>query len=258
VKALSEVRERSNSLRGSCTFVVMGLMVEEGSARCRGEETRYTWGMELREKFPALYPILDSGFLPVEGRAEFLRGLVRELAAAGVGILQYRNKRGVEAEILADARVMRAAAVGSSMRLILNDWPELALAADFDGVHVGQTDMHPAAVRAIAGAGKIVGVSTHNEAQLRAADAAPVDYVAIGPVFATATKENPDPVVGLEGVRLARGTTRKPLVAIGGITIANAAEVLAAGADSVAVISAIFSPGHDAAKLARDFLADFR
>lgn len=204
--------------------------------------------------FPALYPILDAAFLTgAPDRSTFLRQLVRELAGAGVGILQYRNKMGSEAEILADARVMREAA-GPGMILILNDFPELAVAAGFNGVHVGQTDLSPTEARRIMGPEKIVGFSTHNEAQLRAADRQPVDYIAIGPVFATATKQNPDPVVGPEGVRLARALTRRPLVAIGGITAQNAALVREAGADSVAVIAAIFSPGDDAAKLAGGFL----
>lgn len=204
--------------------------------------------------FPSVYPILDASFLPArEDRAAVLRRLVRDLAEAGVGILQYRNKPGTESEVLADAGVIREA-VGAGLLLILNDWPELAVAAGFDGVHVGQTDLSPAGARAIMGAGKIVGVSTHNEAQLREADGEAVDYIAIGPVFATATKENPDPVVGLEGVRLARSITSKTLVAIGGITTENAGAVRQAGADSVAVISAIFSPGCDVAKSAADFL----
>jgi thiamine-phosphate pyrophosphorylase len=210
--------------------------------------------MAIRGSFPSLYPILDAGYLAgAEDRAGFLRQIVQALAGAGVGILQYRNKAGGEAEILADARVMREAA-DSQILLILNDFSELALEADFDGVHVGQTDMSPAEARAIVGPGKMVGVSTHNEAQLRTADRQPVDYIAVGPVYATATKENPDPVVGLEGVRLARELTRKPLVGIGGITAENAAAVLKAGADSVAVISGIFAPGRDAAKLARSLL----
>lgn len=210
--------------------------------------------MKAKEKFPALYPILDGSFLPREDRADFLRRTVRELAQVGVKILQYRNKQGSAAEILADARLMREAVNGSSMQLILNDWPALAIAAGFDGVHVGQGDMSSAKARAIVGGGKIVGVSTHNQEQLRAADLQPVDYIAIGPVFATATKENPDPMVGLEGVRMARGITEKPLVGIGGITVENAAQVLEAGADSVAVISAIFKQGSDAAGLAKSFL----
>ena len=210
--------------------------------------------MPLSGSFPSLYPILDSGFLAgADDRAGLLRGVVRDLAGAGIGILQYRNKMGNEGEILSDARILRAAA-GSEMLLILNDWPALAVEAGFDGVHVGQTDMSPAKARAIVGREKIVGVSTHNEAQLRAAEAEPVDYIAIGPVFATATKENPDPVVGLDGVWLARTLTRKPLVAIGGITLENAAQIRDAGADSLAVISAIFSPGGNFALIAADFL----
>lgn len=200
-----------------------------------------------------LYPILDAGFLAgVEDRAGFLRRTVLGLAGAGVCILQYRNKTGDSAEILADARVMREVA-DSRMLLILNDWPELAVEAGFDGVHVGQTDASPAEARRIVGPEKIVGVSTHNEAQLRAADQQPVDYIAVGPVYATATKENPDPVVGLEGVRLARRLTQKPLMAIGGVTAENAGAVLEAGADSVAVISGIFAAGSDPAKLALNF-----
>ena len=178
--------------------------------------------------------------------------MARELTDVGVTILQYRNKKGNEAENLADASSLRAAS--PTMKLILNDWPSLAVQGEFDGVHVGQEDIFPAAARAIVGTGRIVGVSTHNEAQLRGADAEPVDYIAIGPVFSTSSKENPDPVVGLAGVRLARGLTRKPLVAIGGITLSTAAEVREAGADSVAVISAIFSAQGDPAKLAGEFL----
>lgn len=213
--------------------------------------------MGLNGNFPPLYPILDASFLSAaQARMGFLRRLVLDLAEAGVGILQYRNKQGTEAEILADARVMREAA-GSGLLLILNDWPELAVAAGFDGVHVGQTDLSPAEARGIVGPAKIVGVSTHNEAQLRAADREPVDYIAIGPVFATATKANPDAVVGLDGVRLARSLTSKTLVAIGGITVENTAAVRQAGADSIAVISAIFAPGRDAVKSAADFFGFF-
>ena len=213
--------------------------------------------MGFKEGFPALYPILDASFLPAGGdRHSRLGQLVAELADAGVRLLQYRNKQGSEAEILADAHSMRAAA-GSGLTLILNDWPDLAVEADFDGVHVGQQDISPAAARAIVGGEKMVGVSTHNVAQLRAADGEPVDYIAIGPVFSTSSKENPDPVVGLEGVRLARSYTRKPLVAIGGITRETALQVRDAGADSIAVISAIFAPQGNPGKLAKDFIRIF-
>ena len=123
------------------------------------------------------------------------------------------------------------------VKLIMNDRADLALVADFDGVHVGQDDLSPESVRRIIGPERWLGVSTHNPDQLREADLTSADYLAIGPVFSTSSKDKPDPVVGLEGVRRARRLTRKPLVAIGGITRANAASVLEAGADSVAVIS---------------------
>jgi thiamine-phosphate pyrophosphorylase len=127
--------------------------------------------------------------------------------------------------------------LGASMRLIMDDRADLCLATDFDGVHVGQDDLSPVSVRGIIGPDRWLGVSTHNPEQLRDADLTSADYLAIGPVFATSSKQNPDPVIGLEGVRRARQLTRKPLVAIGGITRRNAASVLEAGADSVAVIS---------------------
>ena len=141
--------------------------------------------------------------------------------------------------------------------LILNDYVDLVAESGFDGVHLGQTDMPPRDARALLGADTLIGISTHNEAQLSAAAPEPVDYVAIGPVFATVSKENPDPVVGLEGVRLARQLTDKPLVAIGGITLANVAEVWAAGADSVAVISGIFG-SVDPLRAAAEFLRVYR
>jgi thiamine-phosphate pyrophosphorylase len=119
----------------------------------------------------------------------------------------------------------------------MNDRADLCLVAEFDGVHVGQEDLSPESVRGIIGPDRWLGVSTHSPEQVQEADRSSADYIAIGPVFSTAGKERPDPVVGLEGVRRARELTRKPLVAIGGITRANAASVIEAGADSVAVIS---------------------
>ncbi|MBT9329945.1 thiamine phosphate synthase [Paracidobacterium acidisoli] len=216
-------------------------------------------GVTSPQKFPSLYPILDAQLaLPRDGgRRESLRRLMQELADAGVELLQYRNKQDSDAEVLEEALAMREAAP-AAMRLILNDRAMLLQQTRFDGVHVGQEDMTPAAVRSMAGAQCIVGVSTHSEEQLLQADAEPVDYIAIGPVFATGSKLNPDPVVGLEGVRLARRLTAKPLVAIGGITLENAASVREAGADSVAVISAVFSAGNSAAEQARAFLRRLR
>jgi len=119
----------------------------------------------------------------------------------------------------------------------MNDRADLALAAEFDGVHVGQDDLPPSSVRRIIGPDRWLGFSTHDPQQVEEGDQTSADYIAIGPVFSTSSKDNPDPVVGLEGVRRARQLTGKPLVAIGGITRANAASVIEAGADSVAVIS---------------------
>ena len=186
--------------------------------------------------FPRLYPILDAGGFP---DALGLITAAEELAAAGVTLIQYRNKSGNARVMLEQARELKNC-LGGSVRLIMNDRADLCLAADFDGVHVGQDDLSPESVRRIIGPDRWLGVSTHNPEQLREADLTSADYLAIGPVFATSSKEKPDPVVGLEGVRLARALTRKPLVAIGGITRVNAASVIEAGADSVAVISDLF------------------
>jgi thiamine-phosphate pyrophosphorylase len=202
---------------------------------------------------PLLYPILDASFLPVENRFVSLKQLVAGLSDAGVTLLQYRNKLGTDAEILSDAAIIKDAAA-SRLTLIMNDRADLAVRAGFDGVHVGQEDVSPEIARRIVGPGGIVGISTHNYRQLTAADQMPVDYIAIGPVFATGTKLNPDPVVGLAGVREARAFTTKPLVAIGGITLQNAYQVRESGADAVAVISALFGPNKNSAKISKDFL----
>jgi thiamine-phosphate pyrophosphorylase len=192
---------------------------------------------------PRLYAIVDSS---ARESSDKVIAFTQELVAAGCTLVQYRNKSGNAQVMLEHARELcrqtRAVAPAphSSMpqvRLIMNDRADLCLAADFDGVHVGQDDLSPEAVRAIIGPDRWLGISTHNPEQLTEADLTSADYLAMGPVFATSSKENPDPVVGLEGVRRARALTRKPLVAIGGITRANAASVIEAGADSVAVIS---------------------
>jgi thiamine-phosphate pyrophosphorylase len=182
---------------------------------------------------PCLYPILDAScFATNDG----LFVAAEELAAAGVSLLQYRNKSGTPRQVLDQACELKRR-LGNSVRLIMNDRADLCLAAAFDGVHVGQDDLSPAAARKIIGPDLWLGVSTHNPEQLREAGLTSANYLAIGPVFATASKVNPDPVVGLEGIRAARQLTSKPLVAIGGITRANCRSVLDAGADSVAVIS---------------------
>jgi thiamine-phosphate pyrophosphorylase len=208
-----------------------------------------------RAKFPPLYPILDADFLSANTtrRRQRLRELAVGLAGVGVEILQYRNKHGGEAEILRDAEVLRTSAP-PGLTLILNDYPHLAAQAGFDGVHLGQQDTPPHAARTLLGPSRLIGLSTHNEAQLRAAALEPVDYIAIGPVFATSSKADADPVVGLDGVRLARRLTTHPIVAIGGITLSNAGDVWGAGADSVALISAIFASTLDPIESAASFL----
>jgi len=188
---------------------------------------------------PLLYPILDAGCFP---DALALITAAEELASARVTLIQYRNKSGNARVMLEQARELRRrcrtrVSDPHVPKLIMNDRADLALVAEFDGVHVGQDDLLPESVRRIIGVERWLGVSTHNPEQVAEADKTSADYLAIGPVFSTSSKEKPDPEVGLEGVRLARSLTRKPLVAIGGITRANAASVIEAGADSVAVIS---------------------
>ena len=182
---------------------------------------------------PRLYAILDTSCFH---DTEALITSAQELVSAGCTVLQYRNKSGSAREMLDQALELRKR-LGDSVTLIMNDRADLCLAADFDGVHVGQDDLSPESVRKIIGPDRWLGVSTHNPEQLREADLTSANYLAIGPVFSTTSKEKPDPVVGLEGVRRARTLTSKPLVAIGGITRANATSVIEAGADSVAVIS---------------------
>jgi thiamine-phosphate pyrophosphorylase len=182
---------------------------------------------------PRLYAIVDAAaFRNVEALTTF----AAELIAGGCTVLQYRNKGGNAGEMLRQALALKIRTVGD-VKLIMNDRADLCLAAEFDGVHVGQDDLSPPSVRRIIGPDCWLGFSTHNPQQLQEGDRTPADYLAIGPVFSTSSKDKLDPVVGLEGVRQARELTRKPLVAIGGITRANAASVIEAGADSVAVIS---------------------
>ena len=208
---------------------------------------------------PRLYPILDAGCFPHRDVAGSRRrpcparrrpGGARDSAAAGCALLQYRNKQGTARQMLEEARELRAR-LGVSVKLIMNDRADLCLAAGFDGLHLGQDDLLPKSARRILGPDRWLGVSTHNPEQLAEADKASADYLAIGPIFATTSKANPDPVVGLEGLRRARELTRKPLVAIGGITRANARSVIDAGADAVAVISDLL---RDPRKSAEEFL----
>lgn len=182
---------------------------------------------------PRLYAILES---PKFSDTTSLCVFAEELVAGGLTLLQYRNKKGNAREMLEQARELKRR-LPNSVQLIMNDRADLCLAAGFDGVHVGQDDLSPGGARKVIGDSLALGVSTHNPDQVKIADKSSADYLAIGPVFATSAKANPDPVVGLDGVRSARALTRKPLVAIGGITRKNCRSVIDAGADSVAVIS---------------------
>jgi thiamine-phosphate pyrophosphorylase len=205
--------------------------------------------VKLGKPFPRLYPILDVGCLPDRELTTVIH-FAEELASAGCSILQYRNKISSPREILFHARELKRV-LGNHLALIMNDRADLALGAGFDGVHVGQDDLTPDAARLVIGRELVLGVSTHNPQQLTDADNTSADYVAIGPVFTTSTKMNPDPVMGLEKLRAARELTSKPLVAIGGITRTNVGEVIRAGADSVAVIADLLASPQ---KSAEEFL----
>lgn len=159
-----------------------------------------------------------------------------EVTAGGATLIQLRDKQASSREILRLARELRRA-LPEGVRLILNDRADLAVAAGIDGVHVGQDDLPPEEARRIVGSECVLGISTHNPEQVSKGDRSSADYVAVGPVFSTVSKDNPDPVIGLEGVKRARVLTQRPLVAIGGVTIQNCRSVIDAGADSVAVIS---------------------
>ena len=181
--------------------------------------------------FPRLYAIIDPTLLT---NSEL--DLAETLAGSGVELIQYRNKTASSRQFFEISRQLSSSLSPRGIRLIVNDRPDIALLAGAGGVHVGQEDLSVEEARAICGSDRWVGVSTHTLEQLAAADRTSADYIAFGPIFQTVTKKNPDPIVGTEILRKARQLTKKPLVAIGGITLERAAEVYRAGADSLAVI----------------------
>ena len=204
--------------------------------------------------FPALYAILDAS--PEFAASELsIFQIAEQLADAGVELFQYRDKQGTARKIqeTSAAILERLAVAAHGARFIVNDRADVAAIVGAGGVHVGQEDLPVEAAREICGEAVWVGVSTHNLEQLRAADATSADYIAVGPIFQTGTKANPDPVVGLEFLRAARRITRKPLVAIGGITVESAGDVYQAGADSIAVIRDLMAAS-DPAQRAREYL----
>jgi thiamine-phosphate pyrophosphorylase len=203
---------------------------------------------------PKIYPILDTSFIPATGRAEFLRRLGGSLAAAGVTLLEYRNKTGGEAELLEDAEILRATLPAGQVKLILDDRADLVEQVGFDGAHVDAGDLPPTEARRLLGPDRIVGTfgggaSGFNPGIL----ATPADYFSIGPVFATRTKQTSSALIGMDGIRRLReeAGAGPALVAISGITLATAAEALLAGATVVAIAGALFRQTEPAAEFRR-------
>jgi len=190
--------------------------------------------------FPRLYAIADAQFGdPVQ--------IVQSLLAGGARLIQVRCKNAGAGEFF--GCVQRALTMApADARIIVNDRVDVALIAGAAGVHLGQTDLSPAAARSILGLDRIVGFSTHNLHQALEADRLSVDYIAVGPIFPTMSKQNPDPPVGLEGLAGISKAVHKPIVAIGGIKIERAKEVLHAGASCVAVIRDLLESGDVAAR----------
>jgi thiamine-phosphate pyrophosphorylase len=197
---------------------------------------------------PRLYPITDTLISGLSHAEQ-----VERLAAGGASLVQLREKRASPDEFYQAALGAMLVARRLGIQIIINDRVDIAIAAGADGVHLGPDDLPPERARFLLGETRLIGFSTHTLEQALEADSAPVDYVAIGPVFQTSSKERPDAVVGLETVAEVRRRIAKPLVAIGGVTLASASAVIEAGAGSVAVISDLLS-AVDIAKRTRDFI----
>jgi thiamine-phosphate pyrophosphorylase len=205
-------------------------------------------------RIPRLYAIVDSDVCAAAGRRPL--EVAHAYFAAGVRLLQIRAKQANGRDLLAMVDAVSASARDFGAEVIVNDRVDVAASAAA-GVHVGQDDLPPAVARRLLGPRALIGCSTHTPAQLSAALAAPVDYVAFGPVFATSTKTNPDPIVGLDAVRSAArhaAAAGVPLVAIGGITLATAPAVVGAGATAVAVITDLLCSDEPPESRARRFL----
>jgi thiamine-phosphate pyrophosphorylase len=188
----------------------------------------------MRLVLPRLYVILDSALLTIP-----VQDCAQELADAGVRLLQYRDKTAPARDLMHSSRSLASLLTPQGITFIVNDRADVAVLAGASGVHVGQDDLDVEQARVLVTKERWVGVSTHNLEQFRAAAATSADYIAVGPVFATTSKSNPDPVIGTEFLRRVRDLSDKPIVAIGGITLENAASVIQAGAECVAVISDI-------------------
>jgi thiamine-phosphate pyrophosphorylase len=202
----------------------------------------------MRVVLPRLYVIVDAALLKIPAKE-----CAKKLVDAGVRLIQYRNKRATGRELFETARELAEYLNPMGVQFIVNDRADVAALAGASGVHVGQDDLGVEQAREVMGAGKLVGVSTHNAGQFRGALETSADYIAVGPVFATGSKENPDPVVAVGFVRETRGMTDRPIVGIGGITLERAADVIEAGADSVAIISDILR-AENVGKRAREYV----
>jgi thiamine-phosphate pyrophosphorylase len=200
--------------------------------------------------FPKIYPILDSFCISADARTEFLKALGEALAGAGVTLMEYRNKNGTDAEILADVAILRTAMPAPTIKLILDDRVDLVERSGFDGVHVDAGDLTPSEARGLLGTGRIVGTFGGSGALLPGILKEPADYLSIGPVYSTTTKQTTKANIGPEGVRRLREQAGPDavLVAVGGITLETAPLVLAAGANTVAVAAAIFRTADPAAE----------
>ncbi|HKY06048.1 MAG TPA: thiamine phosphate synthase [Blastocatellia bacterium] len=192
----------------------------------------------MRFQLPRFYPITDTRLGGLTHREQ-----VEQLAAGGARLIQLRDKLATPRDFYRSSVEAIAAARKLGVRIIINDRLDIAVAAGADGVHLGQDDLPVEEARRIVGDRLIIGFSTHSVEQALAADSLAVDYVAVGPVFETSTKDRPDPVVGLDLIREVKSRLSRPLVAIGGITLSRAPQVIEAGADSLAVISDLYSTG---------------
>jgi thiamine-phosphate pyrophosphorylase len=202
---------------------------------------------------PRLYPITDARLSDLSHAEQVLR-----LTRGGARLIQLREKRLAALGFFREAEAALRVARAGGAHLIINDRVDIALALGADGVHLGQDDLPPEAARRILGARAIIGFSTHNLEQARLAARLPIDYLAIGPIFPTLSKENPDPTVGLDGLRRVREAVPSlPLVAIGGITVENAPDTVAAGADSLAVIGALLTDPSQIEARVRDWNSRF-
>ncbi len=219
----------------------------------------------MNRNFPPLYAILSAEPLSFRS-AEYTAQFAIMLAKAGVGIIQYRNKNATARTLLKVSSRISQALAGHNVRFIVNDRADIARLAGAGGVHVGQDDLPvddaravcqkiiPPSDRSVVGENFWIGVSTHTLEQVRSAATTSADYIAIGPIFATTTKQNHEPTVGIDFIHQARQLTTKPLVAIGGITVTTAEEVFRAGVDSIAVARDLVSAPDPAARAA-EYLA---